>query len=152
MLVLPIEQPTERRLSDIDRFCIQTREEAATATRRRVRFVASMLGAICLLLTAALALALWQGHAVARERDALIEELRAERAALVKASLAANDAEMSAATSALDLRVRSDLVDQRMLEQQRRELELEQRALEVERQRLIDANCITPRSIIGAGL
>ena len=152
MLVLPIEQPTERRLSDIDRFCIQTREEATIAARRRVRFVASMLGVTCLLLLAALVVALWQGNALAHERDALAEELRTERAALVKASLAAGDAEMSAASSALDVRVRSDIVDQRMLEQERRALELEQRAVEVERQRLIDANCITPRSVIGAGL
>lgn len=152
MLALPIEQPSERRLSDIDRFCMQTQEAAKRDAARRVRFIASTLGAICLALLVGLGLALWQGSALAQERDALLQELRAEREARIEATLAAKDAEMGAASAALDTRVRGDIVDQRMLEQERRSVELAKLANEVERQRLIKANCITPRSIIAADL
>jgi hypothetical protein len=149
---LPSAQPSERRLSDIDRFCIQTQEAGKIEAARRVRFIASTLGVVCLALLVCLGLALWQGNAVAQQRDALIQDLRVEREARIKATLAANDAEMGAASAALDTRVRGDIVNERMLEQERRSVELDKRANEVERQRLIKANCITPRSIIAAGL
>jgi len=152
MLALPLEQPSERRLSDIDRFCIQTREAGKIDAARRVRFVASTLGVVCMALLVCLGLVLWQGNAVAQERDALVQDLRVEREARIKATLAASDAEMGAASAALDTQVRGDIVDQRMLEQERRSVELAKLANEVERQRLIKANCITPRSIITAGL
>ena len=151
MLATPSMQPPERRLSDIDRFCIQTREAGQKEAERRVRFVASTLGVACLALLAALGAALWQTNAVAQERDALAQELRLEREARMQATLAATDAEMSAATRALDTRVRSDIVDERMQEQQRRADELEQRAQDVEREKLVKANCVTPRSL-AAGL
>jgi hypothetical protein len=144
-------QPPERRLSDIDRFCIQTQETGEKEAARRVRFVASTLGVVCLALLAALGVAVWQTNAVAQERDALARELRLERAERMKATIAATDAEMSAATRALDTRVRSDIVDERMQEQQRRAAELDQRAEDVEREKLVKANCVTPRSF-AAGL
>jgi hypothetical protein len=152
MLALPSEQPSERRLSDIDRFCIQTQEAGKVEAARRVRFIASTLGIVCMALLVGLGLALWQGNAIAQERDALRQDLRVEREARIKATLAATDAEMGAASAALDTRVRGDIVDQRMLEQERRSVELARLANEVERQRLIKANCITPRSIITSGL
>jgi hypothetical protein len=151
MLATPSMQPPERRLSDIDRFCIQTQEAGEKAAARRVRFVASTLGVVCLGLLAALGAAVWQTNAVAQERDALAQELRLEREARMQATLAATDAEMSAANRALDTRVRSDMVDERMLEQQRRSAELAQLAQDVERQKLVKANCVTPRSL-AAGL
>lgn len=150
MLATPSAQPLERKLSDIDRFCIQTQETGKQEAERRVRFVASTLGVVCLVLLACLGVALWQANAVAQERDALVQDLRAEREARIKATLAAKDAEMSAATSALDTRVRGDIVDERMLEQERRSAELEQIAASVERQRLVKADCVTPRSILAA--
>ena len=101
-------------------------------------------------LLVCLGAALWWVNAVAHERDALVEDLRAERAARIKATLAATDAEMSAATRALDTRVRSDIVSERMLEQERRSAELERLAANVERQKLVEADCVTPRSIIRA--
>ncbi len=153
MLAMPSMQPSERRLSEIDRFCIQSDEVGKALTARRVRYVPSTLGVICLALLVGLVLALWQASAVAKERDALAHELRLERAERFKATLAANDAEMNAASDALDTRVRSDIVDERALEQQRRSAELEQRAQEVEQQKLVEANCVTPRSIrLAAGL
>lgn len=151
MLATPSIQPPERRLSDIDRFCIQTREEASVKADRRVRFVASTLGVVCLVLLAGLGVAAWQATAIAQERDALAEDLRTEREARMKATLAAKDAEMTAASYALDTRVRRDIVDERMLEQERRSAELDQRAASVEREKLVRADCVTPRSIL-AGL
>src|SRR6188768_4505927 len=108
----------ERELGEIDRFCIQTEQVAKGLAQRHVRIVTSALSAVCLALLACLGLALWQASAVAKERDVLAQELRTERAARFKATVAASDAEMSAATHALDTRVRSDLVDQRMVEQE----------------------------------
>ena len=143
----------ERKLGEIDRFCIQTEQVAKGLAERRVRVVTSALGAVCLALLACLGLALWQASAVAQERDALAQELRTERAARIKATVAATDAEMHAATHALDTRVRSDLVDERMLEQERRSVELDERAQDVEREKLVKADCVTPRSVrLAAGL
>ena len=144
---------SDRELSEIDRFCIQTEKVAKDLTQPRSRFIAPALGAVCLALLVCLGLALWQASAVAQERDALAQELRTERAERFKATLAANDAEMSAATAALDTHVRSDIVDERMLEQQRRSAELDQRAQDVEREKLVKADCVTPRSVrLAAGL
>ncbi|HEU4651960.1 MAG TPA: hypothetical protein VFS49_11165 [Croceibacterium sp.] len=152
MLATPID-PAERRLSEIDRFCIQTQETGKQEAARRVRFFASTLGALCLALLACLAVALLQVNAVARERDALADQLRSERAARIKTTLAAKDTEMSAATYALDTQVRRDIVDQRMVEQERRSAELARLAEQVERQKLAEADCVTPRSImVSAGL
>jgi len=150
MSVMPPVQPSERRLSDIDRFCIQTQDAGRLEAARRVRFVASTLGVVCLALLAGLVLVAWRANAIAQERDTLAQDLGVERAARIKATLAAKDVEMSAATYALDTRVRRDIVDERMLEQERRAIELERLAQQVERQRLIDADCLTPRSILSA--
>lgn len=151
MLAMPSIESSERTLSDIDRFCIQTRESAAIEGQRRVRIVASTLGVVCLALLAALAVAVWQTSAVAQERDALAEDLRAERGARYKAMLAARDAEIGAANYALHTRVRGDIVDERMLEQERRSAEIERLAQDVEREKLVKADCVTPRSLV-AGL
>jgi len=153
MLAVPSTQPSERRLSEIDRFCIQSDEVGSALATRRVRFAPPTLGLLCFALLVCLGLALWQASAIAKERDALAQELSIERAARIKATLAASDAEMGAASDALDTRVRSDIVTERMLEQQRLSAELEQRAQEVERQKLVKADCVTPRSIrLAAGL
>jgi len=150
MPATPSMQPSERRLSDIDRFCIQTQETGKLEAARRVRFMASTLGIACLALLVSLGLVLWQAKAVARERDALARELRTERSAHVRATLTAKDVEMNTANYALDTRVRRDIVDQRMLAQERRAAELEQLALQVERQKLNEADCVTPRSLLVA--
>ena len=57
---------------------------------------------------------------------------------------------MAAANFALETHVRRDIVDERMLEQERRSLELERLAQKVERDRLARADCTTPRSILAA--
>jgi len=143
-------QPSERRLSDIDRFCIQTQETGKTEAARRVRYIASTLGVVCLALLVCLGLVAWRADAIAQERDALAQDLRTERTARIKATLGAKDVEMTAANYALDTRVRSDIVSERMLEQERRSAELELLAEQVERQKLIEADCVTPQSIMVA--
>ena len=57
---------------------------------------------------------------------------------------------MDAANYALDTRVRRDIVDERMSEQQQRAAELERLAQQVERDKLVKADCVTPRSILAA--
>ena len=114
MLATPSMQPSERRLSEIDRYCIQAEEVGKALAARRLRYAQSTIGILCLALLAGLLLAMWQASAVAQERDALALQLRTERAERIRATLAASDAEMSAATHALDTRVRSDLIDERL--------------------------------------
>ena len=70
----------------------------------------------------------------------------------MEATLAAKGVEMDVATYALDTRVRRDLVEKRMLEQEQRSTELAQLAERVEQERLARADCVTPRSILTAGL
>ncbi len=114
--------------------------------------MASALGVLCLGLLASLDFATWRANAAELERDALARELRTERAARMEATFAARDVEMSAARYSLDTRVRSDLVDERMLAQEQRSVELDERAANVERERTIKADCVTPRSGIASGL
>ena len=100
-----------------------------------------------------LGLAVFRANAMEVERDQLAQELRNERAVRVKENLAVKDVQMNVATYALDTRVRRDIVDQRMVQQEQRSAELEQMAEQVERNKLVRADCVTPRSILNsAGL
>ena len=150
MLTTPPAQAFERKLSSVDRFCMQTYQPAGGDPMRRVRALALALSAVCLVLLASLGFAVWQVSAMERERDGLAQELRAERAAQAKSILAARDLEMNAANSDLRTRVRRDIVDERMQQQERRAAELQQLADEVERGKLARADCVTPRSILSA--
>ena len=147
MIVFPPLESSERRLSEIDRFCIQTLDASKAEVARRVRFIASIAGFVCLILVVCLGFAVSRASAAEQQRNALVEELRLERAARLEATLAARDVEMSAATQALDTRVQGDIVAERMAEQRRQAAELERRAEEIARQKLIEANCVTPRSV-----
>lgn len=147
----PPAQPTERKPNSIDRFAaltVQASEEAA----RHARGMISTLGFVCLVLLASLVLVVMRANAMEQERDRLVAELRTERAKRVEATLAAKGAELNVAHYALDTKVRRDIVDERMLEQDRRSTELAQLAEQVERQKLVDADCVTPSSIRTAGL
>ncbi len=146
----PPAQLSERRLSSIDRFCIQTYQTAQTEAARHVRGIASTLGFLCVMLILCLGIAVWQANALEQERDVLVQELRSERAARLEAAQTANDVGMNEANYELDTRVRRDIVDERMLRQERRSLELEQLAEKVEREKLVEADCVTPRSIMAA--
>jgi Na+-transporting NADH:ubiquinone oxidoreductase subunit NqrC len=150
MLTTTSEQPDERRLSSVDVFCMQTYQPAAKDPLRRLRAIAVTLALVCLVLLASLGFAVSRGNAMERERDALSEELGKQRTALVKTGIAAKDVEMAAANYALETTVRRDIVDERMLEQERRSAELAQLAEKVEREKLVRADCVTPRSILAA--
>jgi hypothetical protein len=129
---------------------MQTYQPAAKDPLRRARGVALTLGLACLILLVSLGAALWRTTAVERERDVLALQLSSERAAHARTVLAAKDLEMNAANQVLETRVRRDIVDERMLQQERRSSELEQRAQQVERNKLARADCVTPRSILRA--
>ena len=150
MLTTPIEQPAERRLSSVDLFCMQTYQPTTRDPLRRVRGIAFALGLACLILLASLGFAVSRGNAMERERDALVQELGNERAVKVRAGRAAKDVEMAAANYALETTVRRDIVDERMQQQERRSAELAQLAEKVEREKLVRADCVTPRSILAA--
>jgi hypothetical protein len=147
----PSPQPSERRIGAIDRFCMLTYQTSAEAARY-ARGIVPTLGFLCTVLFLSLGVVAWHANAMEQERDRLIEELRYERAARVEATLAAKGVEMNVATFALDTQVRRDLVEERMQQQERRSSELEQLAQAVERDKLVKADCVTPQSIIAAGL
>lgn len=136
-------------VNSIDRFAaltVQASEQAA----RRARGMMSTLGFLCVFLFVSLVVVAWRANAMAHERDELVAELRSERAARVEATVAARGVEMNVATYALDTQVRRDLVDERMLEQERRSAELARQAAQVERDKLVEADCLTPSSILAA--
>ena len=145
----PAPQPSDGRIGPIDRFCMLTYQASAEAARR-AGGIASSLGFLCVVLFLSLGVVIWHANAVQQERDLLVQELRAERAARVEATLAASGVEMNVATRALDTQVRSDIVEERMIQQERRSTELAQLADAVERQKLVEADCVTPRSILSA--
>jgi hypothetical protein len=149
MSLLPTAQDSERARNSIDRFAaltVQASEEAV----RRARGMLSTLGFLCLVLFLSLVAVVWRANAMEQARDRLVVELRNERAARVEATLAAKGVEMNVATYALDTRARRDIVDGRMLEQEQRSSELAELAAKVERDKLIEADCVTPRSILTA--
>ncbi len=149
MATSPSAHPSERRLSAVDVFCTQT-YQAPELEARHVRGIASTLGVVCLLLLVCLGFSVWRAETIERERDVLVQELHGERAARIRANLAVKDVEMGAANYALDTRVRRDIVDERMLQQEQRSAELERLAQQVEREKLVEADCVTPRSILAA--
>lgn len=146
---LPDEEELERRRSVIDEFCTLTHETSELKTRH-YRGIVFTLSFVCLLLVVSLGVFAWRANAMEQERLALVEELRIERTARISATLAAKDVEMDVATHALDTKVRRDIVDERMEEQQQRSIELEALAEKIAQQKLIEADCVTPKSVLAA--
>ena len=136
-------------VNSIDRFAALT-VQASEAAARRARGMLSTLGFLCLVLFLSLVVVVWRASAMELERSELVAELRSERAARVQAELAAKGVEMNVATQVLDTQVRRDIVDQRMVEQEQRSSELAALAEQVERDKLVEANCLTPASIMAA--
>ena len=138
-------------VNSIDRFAALT-VKASDEAARRARGMLSTMGIICAVLLLSLVAVGWRASAMEQERNTLAEELRKERAARLGAVLTAKDVEMSAANYELDTRVRRDIVDEQMLQQERRSAELAKLADQVERNKLVAADCVTPRSIMAGGL
>src|SRR5688572_17874948 len=99
MLTYPSAELSERRLSVIDRFCMQV-YQAAPAKLRSLRVLASTLAFVCLVLVACLGVVAWRAEAMEQERDGLLRALSAERAARIEATLAAKDVERDVANYA----------------------------------------------------
>jgi hypothetical protein len=141
----------ERRLSSVDLFCMQTYQPAPKDPLKRLRQIAVALGFLCLVLLASLAFAVSRGNAMEQERDALVQKLTQVRAAQTKVGIAARDVEMAAANYALETTVRRDIVDERMMQQERRSAELAELAQKVERDKVArGVDCATPRSVLAA--
>lgn len=148
---------SDRKPNAADQFYYQSydsyREHVARATRRRARALIYTLVVICCVLLLGLGWFAWSLSAARLERDSLLQDLAQERRARAQAELALADSQMRTATDALDTRVRSDIVDQRMVEQQNRAAQLDKEAEAVRLAKLAEANCITPRSVrTAAGL
>ncbi len=143
------DEEHERRRSVIDEFCTLTHETAELKTRH-FRGIVVTLSFVCLLLVVTLGIFAWRASAMEQEQQTLIDALRAERAARISATLAAKDVEMNVATEVLDTKVRKDIVDERMVEQQQRSAELEALAEKIAQQKLIEADCVTPKSVLAA--
>lgn len=143
------DEEHERRRSVIDEFCTLTHETSELKTRH-FRGIVLTLSFVCMLLVVTLGVFAWRANAMEQERQTLVEALRVERAARISATLAAKDVEMNVATEVLDTQVRKDIVDERMVEQQQRSLELEQLAEKIAQQKLIEADCVTPKSVLAA--
>jgi hypothetical protein len=101
-----------------------------------------------LLVLLGLAAAQWQTHALAQERDTLERKLEREIHAHKQTRLLARDAEVQLATVILDTNVRREFVDRRMGTQEQRAEDLKREAEAVRLQKLAEADCVTPRSII----
>lgn len=149
MMSMSPSAQSERRLSVIDQFCALT-HQVSEMKARHVRGIISTLGFVCMVLLLLMGFFAWRANAVGLERDALVQELHAERAERIQATLAARDVEMTVASSVLDTRVRRDIVDQTMAQQEQRSVELEQLAEKIAQEKLIAAGCVTPKSILNA--
>ena len=136
-------------VNSIDRFAALT-VQASEAAARRARGMLSTLGCLGAVLVLSLGAVAWRANAMELERNELVAELRSERAARAEAMLAGKGVEMDVATYALDTRVRRDIVDEKMLAQDRRSAELAALAEQVERDKLVEADCLTPASIMAA--
>jgi hypothetical protein len=145
----PSPTPSDGRIGAIDRFCMLTYQASSDAARY-AGGMASTLGFLCVVLMLSLGVAVWHANAMEQQRDALVQELRNERAAKVEATLAVSGVQMDVAARELDTQVRRDIVDEKMLEQEQRSAELAKLAETVERQKLVEADCVTPRSIMAA--
>lgn len=106
------------------------------------------LGALSVLLVLALAFAVWQIVSINHQRDALSQDLLAERQAHSEARRSVRELEMRYANYALETKVRRDVVNERMEEQQQLSAELEERAKAIAQEKLAEANCITPKSVM----
>lgn len=116
----------------------------------RPRFKLTLWHGVSAALFLALMLVSWRAYALDAERDLLSERLRTSQEARFAAERSARSMEMRFANYVLENRVRGEIVDERMVKQEQRSAELEREAEAVRLQKLMESDCITPRSVIGA--
>jgi predicted nucleic acid-binding Zn-ribbon protein len=115
-----------------------------TAVRRR-KF--GIRDGIILVLLAALAAAFWRVEAMANERDDLSTQLVAERQARAATELSLNALKYQVASNKLNSEVHKTIVDQRIVEAQKEAANLQQQAEDLRKEKVRQANCVTPKSI-----
>lgn len=98
-------------------------------------------------LAAALVVVFWRADAIAQERDALDQELLAERQARAATELSLNALKYRLASGELNDQVQENILDEKIAEAQKRAAELEREAEALRREKVREANCVTPRSI-----
>lgn len=115
-----------------------------TATRRRVFGIRE---GIILLFAAGLVAALWRVQAIAQERDDLSTQLIAERQALAATELSLNALKYQVASGKLNSEVHQNIIDQRIVEAQKQAADLQRQAEDLRKQKVREANCVTPKSV-----
>lgn len=103
--------------------------------------------ALIVVLAAALVAVLWRADAIAQERDALDRQLLAERQARAATELSLNALKYRIASGELNDNVQETILDEKIAEAQERAGELEREAEELRREKVREADCVTPRSI-----
>lgn len=103
--------------------------------------------ALIVALAAALVVVLWRADAIAQERDALDRQLLAERQARAATELSLNALKYRIASGELNDDVQEKILDEKIAEAQQRAAELEREAEELRREKVREADCVTPRSI-----
>lgn len=108
--------------------------------------------AVILVLAAGLVAALWRAEAVAQERDDLSTQLVAERQARAATELSLNALKYQVASGKLNSQVHNTIVDQRIVEAQKQAAELQRQAEALRKEKVREANCVTPKSVRTSGL
>jgi parvulin-like peptidyl-prolyl isomerase len=103
--------------------------------------------ALIVVLAAALVVILWRADAVAQERDALDRQLLAERQARAATELSLNALKYRIASGELNDDVQETIIDEKIAEAQQRAAELERETEALRREKVREADCVTPRSI-----
>jgi hypothetical protein len=129
-------------------------KEFAVADRKAAwRRIFGIREAIILLLAAGLVTALIRVEAMANERDDLSAQLIAERQARAATELSLNALKYQVASGKLNSDVRNTIVDQRIVQAQKEAADLQRQAEELRKEKVREANCVTPKSIReGSGL
>jgi hypothetical protein len=102
---------------------------------------------IILVLLAILVAAFWRVQATASERDDLSTQLVAERQARAATELSLNALKYQVASSKLNPEVHNTIVDQRIVEAQKEAANLQQQAEDLRKEKVRQANCVTPKSV-----
>ena len=114
------------------------------AARRRVFGIRE---AVILVLAAGLVAALLRAQARAAERDDLSTQLVAERQARAATELSLNALKYQEASGKLNSQVHNTIVDQRIVEAQKEAADLERRTEALRKEKVREANCVTPKAI-----
>ena len=89
----------------------------------------------------------WRTAAIAAERDDMSRQALAERQARAATELSLNALKYQVASSKLNSEVHNTIVDQRIVEAQKEAANLQQQAEDLRKEKVRQANCVTPKSV-----